>query len=93
MQEKARSQTTYQYSFKLRADDPNSVESELSRDDIQDFVNASLGMLTGGCSMCSFAHRNGSPALFCEKKKTPVNWSSPRCEYFVRAAQTETLSV
>jgi len=86
MQAKPGSQTTYQYTFRQRADDPSSVDSELTRDDIQSFVNASLGMMTGGCSMCEFAHRNNSPALFCEKKKTPVNWSSPRCEYFIRAA-------
>jgi hypothetical protein len=92
MPERLRSQMKFEYTFKVKADDPNSVDSELSRDDIQNFVNASLGMLTGGCAMCEFAHHNNSPALFCEKKKSPVNWSSPRCEYFIRSS-TQTQNV
>ena len=86
MSEQPRSQTRYTYRFKMRAEDPNSFDAEVSRDEIQEFVNASLGMMTGGCEMCEFARRNNSPALFCEKKKSPVNWGSSRCEYFIRAA-------
>jgi hypothetical protein len=86
MPEKSRSQARYAYSFRLRAEDPNSFDSNASRDEIQQFVNASLGMMTGGCGVCEFAHRNNSPALFCEKKKSPVNWGSPRCEYFIRSS-------
>ena len=80
------SKTKYAYSFRQSAEDRNSYDSDASRDEIQEFVNASLGLLTGGCEMCEFAHRNNSPALFCEKKKSPVNWGSPRCEYFIRSA-------
>jgi len=76
----------------MKADDSNSFDADVSRDEIQQFVNASLGMLTGGCEMCEFAHRNNSPALFCEKRKCPVNWGGPRCDYFIRAAtQTPNL--
>jgi len=86
MSEKPRSQTRYTYRFSMRADDPNTFGADASRDEIQQFVNASLGMMTGGCEMCEFAHHNNSPALFCEKRKSPVNWGGPRCEYFIRAA-------
>jgi hypothetical protein len=88
MSTKPRSQEKYAYNFRLRAEDPTSLSFDgATRDEIQDFVNASLGMLTGGCEMCEFAHRNNSPALFCEKRKTPVNWGAPRCEYFIRSAE------
>ena len=80
-----RSQTRYTYRFSMRAEEQNSFDADVSRDEIQEFVNDSLGMLTGGCERCEFAHRNNSPALFCEKKKSPVNWGSPRCEHFVCA--------
>lgn len=93
---KSRTEMKYTYSLRMRAEDPNSFDSiaGASRDEIQQFVNASLGMLTGGCETCEFAHRNNSPALFCEKRKSPVNWGSPRCEYFIRSStQAPTLSV
>ena len=81
------SQTKYTYSFKVRAEDETSTGvTWTSRDEIQQFVNASLGMLTGGCGVCEFAHHNNSPALFCERKKSPVNWSAPRCEFFIRGS-------
>ena len=84
----------YAYSFRVRADDSSSSTFGADRDDIQMFVNASLGLLTGGCEVCQYAHRNNSPALFCEKKKSPVNWGSPRCEQFVRVpTQTKDLIV
>ena len=84
MSTQPRSQAKYTYVFKVRAEDSNSPGFDgASRDDIQRFVNASLGMLTGGCEMCEFARRNNSPALFCEKNKSPVNWGAPRCEYFI----------
>jgi len=86
MSARARSQEKYTYSFRLRAEDPTSFDTDVSRDDIQQFVNASLGMLTGGCEACEFAHRNNSPALFCEKRKSTVNWGGPRCEYFIRGS-------
>ena len=92
MPAKSGSQTRYAYSFRVSAEDRSSFDFEASRDEIQDFVNASLGMLTGGCEMCEFAHRNNSPALFCGKKKSPVNWGATRCEYFIRSAtQTQSL--
>jgi len=85
MAERTGGQTKYTYSFRVRAEDQTSICVDgTSRDEIQQFVNASLGMLAGGCGVCEFAHCNNSPALFCEKKKSPVNWSSPRCEYFIR---------
>ena len=94
MSAKPRSQTRFTYSFKLPAKDMSSFDTDVSRDDIQQFVNASLGMLTAGCGICEFAHRNNSPALFCEKMNSPVNWGRPRCEYFIRSAtQNLTLSV
>ena len=84
MPEKTRSQERYSYSFRTRADYPGSPSFDgATRDEIQAFVNTSLGMMTGGCDVCEFAHRNNSPALFCEKKKSPVNWGSPRCDYFI----------
>jgi len=80
-----KSQARYTYSFRLRAEDSTLIGFEgASRDQIQEFVNASLGMMTGGCEVCEFARRNNSPALFCEKKKSPVNWGSSRCPYFIR---------
>jgi hypothetical protein len=89
---RARSQEKYAYSFRQRAEDPNSFDAAVSRDEIQQFVNASLGLMTGGCEACEFAHRNNSPAMFCEKKKSPVNWGSPRCDYFIRSStQTQNL--
>jgi len=84
MPARSRSEEKYAFRYSLRAEDPQSYDFGASRDEIQQFVNASLGMLTGGCEMCEFAHRNNSPALFCEKKKSPVNWGAPRCEYFIR---------
>ena len=94
MSARQKSQTGFTYSFKQPAKDMSSFDADVSRDDIQEFVNASLGMLTAGCGICEFAHRNNSPALFCEKKKSPVNWGSPRCEYFIRSAtQSLTLTV
>jgi hypothetical protein len=88
MPTKSRSELKYTYSFKMKAEDKNTFDfvAGASRDEIQQFVNASLGMLTGGCEACEFAHRNNSPALFCEKRKSPVNWGAPRCEYFIRSA-------
>ena len=80
-----RNDERYVFSFRLRAEDPSSPSFGADRDEIQEFVEASLGMLTGGCEVCEYAHRNNSPALFCEKKKSPVNWGGPRCEQFVRA--------
>jgi len=74
----------YQLRFSLVQEGRTAESVEPSRDEVQLFVNASLGLLTGGCELCQFAHLNSSPAMFCEKKKTPVNWGSPRCEYFVR---------
>ena len=86
MSTKSSSQEKYTFRYSVRAEDPQSFDFGTSRDEIQEFVNASLGMLTGGCETCEFAHRNNSPALFCEKKKSPVNWGAPRCEYFIRSA-------
>ena len=88
----SRSEQKYVYSFRVRADDPSSPSFGADRDEMQLFVNASLGLLTGGCELCQFAHRNNSPAMFCEKKKSPVCWGSPRCEQFVRA-QAPTLEL
>jgi hypothetical protein len=81
-----RTEQKYVYSYRVRADDPTVPSFGADRDEVQMFVNASLGLLTGGCELCEFAHRNNSPAMFCEKKKSPVNWGSPRCEQFVRAS-------
>jgi len=74
----------YAYSFRVRAEDPGLPGFGADRDDIQTFVNASLGLLTGGCELCQYAHHNNSPALFCERKKSQVNWGGPRCEQFLR---------
>ena len=86
------SQGRYAYTYRVSAPDTTSIEVGVSRDEIQRFVSASLGMLTGGCEACEFAHRNNSPALFCEKKKSPVNWGAPRCDHFIHnSKQTQTL--
>ena len=86
MPARSRSVEKYTFRYSVEADDPQSYDFGASRDEIQQFVNASLGMLTGGCEMCEFAHRNNSPALFCERRKAPVNYGAPRCEYFIRSA-------
>jgi len=82
---RARTEQKFAYTFRLRAEDPSSPDFVADRDEMQSFVNASLGLLTGGCELCQFAHHNNSPAMFCEKKKSPINWGNPRCEQFVRA--------
>lgn len=88
MPEKSKGQMKYAYAFRVRAEDQTSIDFDgASRDEIQEFVNATLGMMTGGCEACEFAHRNNSPSLFCEKKNSPVNWGSPSCEYFIRSSR------
>ena len=82
-----KSQQKYSYNFRLKAEDPTSPDFVPDRDEMQLFVNASLGLLTGGCELCQYAHYNNSPALFCEKKHSPINWGDSRCEQFVRAAK------
>jgi hypothetical protein len=81
------SQEAYSYTFRLKAEDSSSPDFVSDRDEMQMFVNATLGLLTGGCELCQYAHFNNSPSLFCEKKRSPINWGSPRCESFVRAAK------
>jgi hypothetical protein len=80
-----RSEQRYSYNFRVRAEDPTSPNHVSDRDEMQLFVNATLGLLTGGCELCQYAHFNNSPALFCEKKHSPINWGNARCEQFVRA--------
>jgi len=88
-----KSEAKYSFRYSVRAEEPNSPRfGGATRDEIQDFVNASLGMMTGGCDVCEFARHNNSPALFCEKKKSPVNWGSPRCEHFI-CSPTQTQSL
>ena len=82
---KERSQEKYCYTYRVRAEDPTSPGYGGDRDQMQLFINETLGLLTGGCELCQYAHFNNSPAMFCEKKHTPINWGSPRCENFVRA--------
>jgi len=59
----AKSQMKYSLRYSVKAEDLNSPRfGGATRDEIQEFVNSSLGMMTGGCEMCEFAHRNNSPA-------------------------------
>jgi hypothetical protein len=77
----------FSLSYSLGAENQGSDGSrEASGEDIQKLVNASLGLMAGGCEVCMYAHYNNSPALFCERRKTPVNWGSPRCDFFVRSS-------
>jgi hypothetical protein len=85
MSSSERKQVRYTYAYRLSAQSQDYYgKEESAREEIQLFVNNSLGLMTGGCELCAYGHYSGSPALFCEKKKTPVNWGSPRCEFFIR---------
>lgn len=84
MSTRQQGQLKYNYRFNLSAEDRPTLGPQEYTEDMQRFVNASLGLLTGGCELCAYARSNNSPALFCEQKKFPVNWGSPRCELFER---------
>ena len=70
----------YEYSFRL--DDRGKIfakSSESTKKEIQEFVNASLGLMTGGCGQCAHFQR-----LYCEKQGRPVEAQDPRCDFFAR---------
>jgi hypothetical protein len=87
MSARDRRNSRYSYTYNFVAQDQRSPSSgEASGEDAQRFVNASLGLMMGGCEICAHAHYSSPPALFCEKRKTPVLWGSPRCELFSRGS-------
>ena len=70
----------YSYTLRLEAGGQVSTESsELTKKEIQEFVDASLGLMTGGCEQC--VHSQGQ---FCEKLGQPVKGQDARCDFFTR---------
>jgi len=68
----------YRYNLRLEAGGLVTVQNtELTQKDIQEFVNMSLGLMTGGCEQCVFSDR-----LFCQKHGRPVKPGESRCEFF-----------
>ena len=73
-------QARFRYSFRLEAGGRVTAEgSEMTQKEIQEFVNSSLGLMTGGCELCEHYDR-----LFCKKLGRPVKVGEGRCEYFTR---------
>ena len=73
-------QARYSYCLRMDAGGQVSAESsELTKKEIQEFVDISLGLLTAGCEQC--VHSNG---LFCEKLGRPFKAQDTRCEFFTR---------
>jgi hypothetical protein len=83
-----RSGLRYRYVYTQHLADSTSEFGEASKDEIQRFVNASLGLMTGGCEVCQYSRR-----MYCEKFRRPINVGDVRCESFARrpAASTESL--
>ena len=76
--EESRATFEYQLWLKPRSRD-SSGSAEVSKDEIKQFVNAALGLMTGGCEYCQHSQR-----MFCEKLKRPVKAGGTRCEFFER---------
>jgi hypothetical protein len=70
------------YSYRLRLDAGGQISaesSELTKKEIQAFVDISLGLMTAGCEQC--IHSQGP---FCEKLGRQVKVQDARCEFFMR---------
>jgi hypothetical protein len=70
------------YSYSLRLDTQGQVfteSSEMTKKEIQEFVDRSLGLMTAGCEQCVYSQR-----LFCEKLGRPVKVGDTRCSFFSR---------
>lgn len=76
----------YRYHFVMEGNDVRGTSSEPTREEAQDFVNASLGLLTGGCELCLHNER-----MFCQKKNRQVKLGDSRCEYFARRPSAKPL--
>lgn len=74
----------YKYTFSRNANFHDSESGIGSRKEMQDFVNATLGLMTGGCEICVYSNR-----LYCEKCKKLVRAGQARCEFFVRRPAAE----
>jgi hypothetical protein len=72
-------QLRYRYRFWSGPNGSGSESSEESKKEVQQFVNASLGLLTAGCEICVHSQR-----LFCERLRRPARIGDSRCEYFAR---------
>ena len=69
----------YNYVLSLKAKNPQEKLDDDEKKEMQNYVNATLGLMTAGCEVCS--HSKG---LFCDKLGRQVNLGDPRCEYFER---------
>ena len=65
------------------ADAGRGASPDASREEVQRFVNATLGVMTGGCELCIHSDR-----LYCTKLKKQVRAGTPRCESFARRPWT-----
>ena len=74
----SRTEYTYGYWLPARSED-RPRDEELTKDEVQNFVRTSLGLLTAGCEQCIYSER-----LFCSKQNRPVKVHDSRCELFVR---------
>jgi len=57
----------------------STESSELTQKEIQEFVDASLGLMTGGCEQCV-----NSQGQFCLKLGRPVKAQDASCDFFTR---------
>jgi hypothetical protein len=68
----------YKYSLRLESGGQVLAQStEMTQKDIQEFVNISLGLMTGGCEQCL-----NNKGLYCEKLGRPLKPQEARCEHF-----------
>ena len=65
------------------ADTDPGASPDSSKEEMQRFVNATLGLMTGGCEVCAHFDR-----LYCTVLKKQVRVGTPRCEHFVRRPWT-----
>jgi hypothetical protein len=76
----------YRYYYSTEGPSPHGTSSEPTKAEAQEFVNASLGLLTGGCELCLHNDR-----MFCQKRKRLVEFGDTRCEYFTRRTAAKGL--
>ena len=70
----------YGYGLWLATDTQDPArDEEMSKKEIQDLVNSTLGVMTAGCEQCVYSQR-----LFCEKLRRPVKVRDSRCDFFTR---------
>ena len=70
----------YTYSFQLDAKGQVFTEgSEMTKKDVQEFVDEALGLMTAGCELCVHSQR-----MYCEKLGRPLKVLESRCEFFSR---------